>query len=258
MSNYGDVVNPLLIQAGKRLMEFYGNAGKVEYKTDKAYDAVTDLDIEIENFLKTELYKIYPNISFYGEESGGEIKGMCWIVDPIDGTAHFIRGMPFCSTMIALVDDEKVLFSSMYLFALDEMYTAELGKGSYCNGVAIKVSDRAYSHSYLNIETRRDSDQAIKSSDILIRDIGIVRTFTAGFEMAMVASGKMEGRIQISPFGKIYDFTPGSLLIQEAGGIVKNIGSNNFNYKNLDAIMANPILYKHLTEGDDALFPINH
>ena len=78
----------------------------------------------------------------------------------------------------------------------------------------------------------------------------------AGHEFAMVASGKLEGRIMYDPYGFDYDFAPGSLLVSEAGGVVTNIGSDKYDYRNLNSIAANPKLHQALTEGEGALFPL--
>ena len=79
---------------------------------------------------------------------------------------------------------------------------------------------------------------------------------SAGFEYAMVASGKLDARISLDPYGKIWDFAPGSLLVAEAGGVVANIGSKGYDYRNFNFIAANPVIYKELTEGKNPLFPI--
>ena len=79
---------------------------------------------------------------------------------------------------------------------------------------------------------------------------------SSGFEFAMVASGKLDGRLCFDSYGKDYDFAPGSLLVEEAGGVVANIGSREYDYRNGNFIAANPLVFKQLTEGPDAIFPI--
>lgn len=63
----------------------------------------------------------------------------------------------------------------------------------------------------------------------------------------MVAAGKVDGRVTFEPYGNDYDFAPGSLLVEEAGGVVRNLGSDTYDYRNTDFIAANPIIYKELT-----------
>jgi fructose-1,6-bisphosphatase/inositol monophosphatase family enzyme len=79
---------------------------------------------------------------------------------------------------------------------------------------------------------------------------------SAGYEFVLVATGKLEGRICVDAFGKDYDFAPGSLLVSEAGGIVANIGSTTYDYRNTNLIAGNKALFDDLTQGTDAIFPI--
>ena len=82
-------------------------------------------------------------------------------------------------------------------------------------------------------------------------------TFNCGWQFAMIASGKMEARIAKDGWGKDWDYAAGSLLVQEAGGVVANIGQKNYQYTNLDLIACNKVIYQELTEGRAAIFPIH-
>lgn len=73
-----------------------------------------------------------------------------------------------------------------------------------------------------------------------------LKTVSAGFEFALTAAGKIDGRICIKPFGKVLDYAPGAFLVKEAGGIVKNIGSPNYDYKNFDLVAVNKFVYRDL------------
>ncbi len=72
----------------------------------------------------------------------------------------------------------------------------------------------------------------------------------------MVASGKFEGRIAKDPYGKDWDFAPGSLLVREAGGIVNNIGMETYDYKNHDYVALCPPVYEELVYGSNPVFPL--
>jgi len=71
----------------------------------------------------------------------------------------------------------------------------------------------------------------------------------------MIASGKLDGKITLNPYGKDWDFAPGSLLVREAGGVAANIGHSDYDYRNHDFIIAGPKLYQDLTDGLEAIFP---
>ncbi len=239
-------------------LPFYGIADVKGQKSDFAVDVVTQVDIDIENFLKAEFFKLDPTITFAGEEFGGDRnQSKFWLVDPVDGTAHFVRGMPFCTTMVALIENGEVIFSAIYDFVTDTMYHAIKGEGAFRNLEKIKVSDRNIKESYLVAETHLNKIENYNNYLKLQKNSVMFHTVSCGFEFSMIASGKLEGRIMFDPFGHDWDYAPGSLLVSEAGGIVKNIGSDKYDFKNLDFIAANPLIYKALTEGGDAVFPIN-
>lgn len=254
---YADRALPIFRSVRGILLPKYGHAETVRGKSDSPVDVVTEVDEAVEAYLAQALERALPHISFVGEEGGGDRAAkQFWLCDPIDGTAHYVRGTPFCTSMLSLIDEGRVVFSAIYDFLNDKMYFAERGEGAYCEGTKLSVSDRPLHKAYLDIETKITNPENARIYHAL-RDRAVVfKTISAGFEFMMIASGKFEARIQLDPWGEDYDFAPGSLLIEEAGGKVANIGSKTFDYKNLNAIMANPVVFKELTEGPDALFPV--
>ncbi len=238
------------------VMPFYGNVAftdKGGYRTDH----VTELDVRVEEYLRDELSKAFPGIPFVGEETGGDREASThWLCDPIDGTAHFIRGTPLCTTMLALVEDGRVTASVIYDFVGDVFYHAVRGQGAFRDGEPIHVSDRTLNHSWLGWETHLDKPENLRLHMALTGASAFYKTMNAGHEFILVATGKLEGRLCFDPWGKDYDFAPGSLLVEEAGGIVANVGSRDYDYRNLNFLAANPRVFKELTEGPAAIFPI--
>jgi len=199
------------------------------------------------------------SIGFRGEEFGVENHAdITWLVDPIDGTSHFVRGIPFCTTMIALVENGTVVMSVINDFVREETYWAIRGKGAFKDGERIFVSNRPLSQAVLSFETRLENPENIESF-IKVRKAagGILSTINCGFEFTMIASGKLDARITQDPYGHDWDYAPGTLLVEEAGGIVKNHGSNNYDFTNHNYIAANPLVFKELTQGDNAIFGSN-
>ena len=256
--DYKNIVFPLLEEAGGELKKQFGNVKNVHQKVNTYVDVVTDLDRSTEEFLSKQLKKAFPSIEFFGEEFGGnkEVERF-WLCDPIDGTAHFVRGLPFCTTMLALVEDGNVVFSVIYDFMKGDFYWAEKGKGAWKKKEAIHVSSRSLKEGYVSFETnvQKRKENARKYFELNSKTV-LLHMISAGFEYAMVASGKLDARISLDPYGKIWDFAPGSLLVAEAGGVVANIGSKGYDYRNFNFIAANPVIYKELTEGKNPLFPI--
>jgi len=177
---------------------------------------------------------------------GGEKNNKFWLVDPIDGTLPFVRGIPVCTTMVALIENGEVTFSAIYNFVTDTLFLAEKGKGAWENDTRIHVSDRSLYSAIIKFETIRESDTYDGFKKRLYTKAIPFDTIVAGYEFCLVASGKIDGRISLNPYGKDYDFAPGSLLVSEAGGIVKNIGSDTYDYRNTDLIATNEKIYQEI------------
>lgn len=256
VTSYGNTVLPLVRRVREMLVPHYGNVAFREKTSVRKNDFVTELDVSIERFLKKELVALYPDIAFAGEETGGERSAeRFWLVDPIDGTDHFIRGLPFCTTMLALIERGTVTFSVIYDFVNDRTYTAEKGKGAFADGIPMHVNTRPLVGSRLTWDFELDTPERLREFLWLSERCALFDTGASGFAFPMVACGKLDGRVCLGA-GNDYDYAPGSLLVSEAGGIVANIGKRTYDYRNPECIAANPVLFKELTEGSEALFPI--
>lgn len=114
---------------------------------DSVSNLVTSADKAVEQRLKTELLKILPDACFLGEESGltGE-KSYCFVVDPIDGTANFVRNLNCSAISVGLLKDGVGILGVVYNPFTNELYYAEKGNGAFLNDKPIKVSKRDFSH----------------------------------------------------------------------------------------------------------------
>jgi len=238
--SYAKKVLPIIKAAGKDLLKYYGKIGISGQKGKLAHSVVTELDLKTEKYLAGKLRKIYPGIDFFGEEFGGKKNGQrFWLVDPIDGTAHFIRGIPFCTTMIALVDGGQVVFSAIYNFVTGEMFYAEAGRGARLNNQPIHVSQRQLVDGYLTYEIDLKKKENLDLFLDLKQKTMLFKTVSCGYEISLIAQGKIEGRIALDPYGDDWDYAAGSLLVSEAGGRVVNIGKNSYDYTDHSFIMGN-------------------
>src|SRR3989344_3874896 len=116
---------------------------KIEYK--KKDDPVTAMDREAEKMIIAAIKESYPDHSFLGEESGESgLKGSSdykWIIDPIDGTKNFIKKEDGFSVSIGVEYKKELIVGVIYAPMFDLLFTAEKGKGAFCNGERIRVSD---------------------------------------------------------------------------------------------------------------------
>lgn len=236
----------------------WGNVEILRSKSAGAHDVVTELDEKIEQFLASEFSKVEPDIQYVGEEFGGDRSAKTfWLVDPIDGTGHYVRGLPFCTTMVALIENGEVVFGAIYDFVNDVMYHATRGEGAYQDSAPIRVSTRDLSQAYMGYESRIDKEHNLEKFLETKKHFGSVKFLCSGYEHILVATGKIEGRIAYDPYGYDYDFAPGSLLVQEAGGVVANIGKTTYDHTNTNYIASNPIVFEQLTSSSTSLFPLD-
>ena len=110
---------------------------------------VTSSDVAVEGFLKEQLAKLLPGSGFIAEESGqeeGEAEYV-WIIDPIDGTANYVRDLASSAISVGLYRDMEPLIGVAYHPYRNELFSARRGAGAFCNGSPIHVSGRDFAHS---------------------------------------------------------------------------------------------------------------
>lgn len=260
LQNALDVVRSAVGEAGRELLKHYGTvtAHEKAHTGDAVADIVTKLDGQTETFLEGKLRAFNPSFGFVGEEFGAQRKvSTSWLVDPIDGTSYFVRGLPYCTIMVALIDNEEPVLSVIYNIATGDMYWAMRGHGAFVNDTPIRVSDRSLKQGLVSFESRLETSTDLeKYMAVRSQTGGMVSMMCSGYEFAMVASGKQDGKVMYKSYGYDWDYAPGALLVKEAGGIVANIGKSDYDYKNHDFIAANPVIYKQLTEAQNAVFPV--
>ncbi len=234
-----------LYEIRPRLLAAYGNT---PFATKADGSPVTELDVAVEELLKERLAAVAPGVGFYGEETThDELASVSWLIDPIDGTDAFIRGIPLCSTLVALLEHGQITLGVIYNFTTDEFYHALRGHGAYVNGNPISVSQRPFEQSTVVLESRNDFAYA-KTLGAVMPASRVIQRVLFGYDLALVAHGKVEGVICKEPYEHIWDIAPGSLLIEEAGGIVRNLHHDTYDPGNLDVIAATHAIYRKLRE----------
>ena len=217
-----------------------GSSGTIGHtKKLNPYDLLTELDVAVEDHITARLRSLDPNTPVVGEEMGGDRDSdKYWLVDPIDGTIHFVRGNPFYCFMIALIVDKEPVVSLIYNFSNKDLFHAIKGHGAYHNGTIILVSERPVREAIIQTEINLHNTPNTRLQQLLSTKFRLLSLFCPGYEFSMIAAGKAEGRICIDPFGKDYDFAPGVLLVQEAGGVARNLSGNDYRTTDSDLIVA--------------------
>lgn len=189
---------------------------------------VTSIDLSVEAYLKKQLMPLIENCGFIGEESEEKDYNnlYLWVVDPIDGTANFIRDMGCSAISVGLVKGGVPVLGVVYNPYLDEMFYAEKGKGAYLNGKRIRASERDLGHSFFCTALSLYNKDFAKSCLNIIEKVyykceDIRRTGSAALELVSLASGRVDLYFEIRLFP--WDFAAGEIIICEAGGYVGTI-----------------------------------
>lgn len=216
----------------EKVIEIVRNASELMTKNitieQKGNDSnyVTSADIKVQQYLEKQLTFLVPNSSFLGEESNayrGDC-GLVWVVDPIDGTANFIRGLGNSVISVALMKCGKSYLGVIYDPYRKEMFYAERGKGAFMNGEPISVSKRDFRHSVLCSAASLYDKQLAKPCFKILQKVyeqsdDFRRFGSAAVELAYVASGRVELFFEIRLFP--WDMAAGEVLIEEAGGCLE-------------------------------------
>jgi myo-inositol-1(or 4)-monophosphatase len=210
-------------EAGKLLKENFGKSHSVSIKPDNSF--VTKVDRESQQMLMSYLGKQFPDIPLIAEEQDRQVNesvnkdGYYFVIDPLDGTATFVSGIPFFCVSIALCQGPRTLMGVLVDPNHNEEFTATAGSGAFVNGKKIVVTKMAkLEESTLNINHNRFD---LKTFDAINKNIlkKIRRFHKMGslcLEVAYVAAGRIDGTINNDL--SMWDIAAAGLIVEEAGG----------------------------------------
>lgn len=213
------------VPGGKGANQLIQNNRVLHIFTKKDQSLVTNLDIKVEKFLISKIKEEFPNDVFLTEENNPDtaLQNRLWIIDPIDGTAHFLKNNPFWGIQLAFFDKDKTRFSIIYLPVLNELYYAVDHKGAYMNGNKILPSKHLpLKQSIVELGGSLYKERASKKIYIskLVKDnkmevSNLFHVNSSCISFTNIASGKTDALITAS--NKPWDVMPGILLCTEAG-----------------------------------------
>ena len=241
------------------------NYNKIQTITSKGRkgDLVTNVDLEVEEKIKDYLSKKTPDISIHAEESGKLIKTseLTWCIDPLDGTTNYSHGYPFFGTSIGLLYKNNPILGSISVPYLNELYSACIGKGAYCNDKEIRVSNTStlfdsllvtgFSYDRFDIEDNNYAEFCYLTH----KTRGVRRGGAAAVDLAFVASGKVDGYWERGL--EIWDLAAGAIIVTEAGGVVSDYPNGEFNLSSGRILACCPKLEKELKLELSKVSPLN-
>ena len=242
-------------KAGELILRSSDQMDRVAYEAKSAADYVTDVDIAAEKEILHHLTKTYPEHQFHCEESGlsgNATSEYMWVIDPLDGTSNFLRGIPHYAISIACLFRGRLEHAVVYDPIRKEEFIASRGRGAQLNGRRIRVGDRRelresiigtgipyLGHCDDNLEWYAQSLIAIAS-----RSMGVRRCGAAALDLAYVAAGRLDGFWEMGL--KPWDIAAGALLVREAGGLITDLDGGDNWYETGNILCANRKLLRHL------------
>lgn len=255
--NHKDLLD-VAIQAarlgGGILKKHAGEAHTRHIAAKSEFDFVTNVDHESEAAVVAHLQKHFPDHKILAEEggvSGAATAEVEWIIDPLDGTANYIHGVPNFAVSIAARKGGEVLVGVVYDPLREELFTAARGQGAFLNGTRLQVTTTALLHDCL-IATGFPFRMKDLSASYLkmfanffehVRDLR--RLGAASLDLAYVAAGRFSGywEYRLNP----WDFAAGVLLVYEAGGRVTGFAEHENFWSTGNILASNRLVHEHMT-----------
>ncbi len=240
-------------RAGKLLMASYGKLKNSDISIKSKNDFVTTLDKRAEELIIDTIKEHFPDHSIQAEESGLSTgSSVCWVIDPLDGTANYIHQFPMFSISIGVMEGESLVTGVIFDPLHRELFSAEKGKGATLNRRPIHVSavkdvSDALMTTGIPFRARDRFEQYMASFQrISLASAGMRRGGSAALDLAYVACGRLDGfwEMNLSP----WDVAAGALIIREAGGEVTDMWGRGDWLKNGDILASNGAIHAALKD----------
>lgn len=239
--------------AGIKLLGYYDKASVVSKKGET--DFALEADLEVEKIIINRIRDTYRDDSILAEEAGS-ISGntdYLWVIDPLDGTANFKAKIPYFCTTIGLEKSGVMTAAAVYDPIKDELFFAEKSKGAFCNNKRISVSNSSeprqflISYSTSNHKDTQTIDQGSKLFQIFLHECRAIRLQGSSIlDLCGLARGTFDGLVKVG--ANYWDFAPGCLIVEEAGGIATDLSGQNWSKDSVNIFASNKIRHKEILE----------
>ena len=252
MKDFKECAVKIAREAGVFLKDKLNSVHTIDYKGE--INLVTEVDKISEEMITSKINTLFPDHDILSEEFTDIDRGsdFRWIIDPLDGTTNYAHGYPFFCVSIALERLNTVIVGIVYDPILDEMFVAEKGKGAFLNDREIHVSNtRGIIKSLLATgfpyDIREDSHNNLNYfNEMILEAQAIRRAGSAALDLAYVAAGRFDGfwELKLNP----WDIAAGWLLVEEAGGIVTDMGGNDYHLESSSILASNGRIHKEMMD----------
>lgn len=256
------VLYPQVEHALREASHYMTDAFTVDEK-ESPCNIVTSADLSIQHFLEEALCALLPGSAVFGEEGCNQsAEGeYLWIVDPIDGTTNFSRGLPECCISVCLLHQNTPVLGIVHSPSLNQTFSAIRGKGAYCNGKSIHVSNRPFREGLLCTAMSLYRKEFAPACLAVISEAyescnDIRRIGTCALELCYLASGACDLYFEFRVFP--WDYAGAALILEESGGIICGANGEALTFDRATPIIAannlenfntlNAIVRKHIPE----------
>lgn len=238
--------------AGRIQKERAENIGEIHYKGE--INPVTEVDLLCEQEIIRRIHRHFPGHAVLAEESG-ETEGHAdhlWVIDPLDGTMNYAHGFPSYCVSIAYRHANETLAGVVYNPCLDELFTAEKGKGAALNGRPIRVSSTTnLKESLLATGFAYDVHTAQHNNvdhfvNFLSAAQGVRRPGSAAIDLCYTAMGRFDGFWELKL--NVWDYAAGVLIVEEAGGRVTRFDGAEFKFGDREILASNGHIHDAMIE----------
>jgi myo-inositol-1(or 4)-monophosphatase len=241
-------------KAGDYIIRASEDLKKITLHKKEAHDYVSNVDKTAEGIILDVIQSAYPKHCILAEESGAIEKeeDVEWIIDPLDGTANFIRGFPHYAVSIGVRQGQRIEHGVVYDPIRQELFTASRGQGAQLNNRRLRTSSQTvmddamigtgfpFRHPHL-VDTHL---QAV--ARILPKVTDLRRTGSGALDLAYVAAGRLDAYWEMAL--KPWDIAAGILLVREAGGLVSDLAGGESYLETGDIVAGNPKIFKQLLQ----------
>lgn len=247
LTEYLEFARHLARQAGEISLKYFRGRFEVETKHDQS--PVTIADRETEQFVRERIIERFPDHGILGEEYGEINAGarMRWIVDPIDGTKSFVKGVPLYTLLLALEIDGEAHVGVIHNPALGETVCGATGLGATCNGMPCRVNrTERLEEAWVMSTDYADLAQARPAfTTELLATARSARTWADAYGYVLVATGRAD--VMIDAEMNLWDMAALKPIVQEAGGRFTDLEGQNTIHSD-SGLAANGVLHEQVLE----------
>lgn len=246
--------------AGAMALDFFRDLSSLDIKAKGAQDLVSNADLEVETFVRARIAAEFPEDGIVGEEHGNvaSTSGWTWVIDPIDGTANFVAGIPQWCVILACVHEDQTKIGVIFEPSTSEMFWGTAGQGAFVNGtkLSVAITDGLHDGSVgVGMNGRTETHMASNLIATLSERGGIFfRNASGGLMLAYVAAGRLIGYTEAHM--NAWDCLAGQLLIAEAGGRIETQSADDMLAVGGRVIAGAPQIFDELQSISDVAFKV--